>query len=184
MGRFSYMTPKFVMYRGKTGYAMHKWDYLEVYMKRKDTLGCIQHCPLQLHGNFMGYTGDVLWLDLRYSRNTFRDSAGNSHFEAINHNFWFPDYKLNCQPLNPADVDYVKYSSEWRSGWHDASDVMMILSGVSALIASPVAAMRDKGRDFNYPKYLRWTGWSLAAFGVSLGIKIGTQPRKYYLQPK
>jgi len=173
-----------IMFRGKTGYEVAKWDYLEVHMKKKDSAGFLICCPEMLHGFYMGYNDKTLWLDLHYRRIAYTDTAGNSYYQGINYNVYSTTYKLNCQSFNADNVDYIRYSSRWRSTWQDASDVMMVLSGISALIISPVAAMRDGGTNFNYPKYLRWAGWSLAAFGLSMSIKVATQPRMYYMQPK
>jgi hypothetical protein len=175
---------EFVMYRGKTGYVVNKWDYLEIYMKKKETPGFRVCCPETFKGYYMGYDRKALWLDLRTHKASTLDSAGVSNYCITHYGIFSDSYTTNCTALLPGDIDRIEYSSHFRTWWNEASVVLLALSGASALIGAPIAAMEGWGERFNYVKYQRWAGWSMAAFGASLAINIGTQPRRYYMTPR
>lgn len=151
---------------------------LRFHLNPKLAKDCLPCCPEKLDGLYLKRTKDSIWMEAHDWEQIYNDSNGTQYVSYAHYGVFSDNPQPVIKSFSYTDVRTVYYNSPVRSFLNTTSQVVMGVSGVSALLVAPLVSIK-KGGGFNGTRYFRVAGWSLVTFGVGLTINLLTLEREY-----
>jgi hypothetical protein len=157
---------------------VQKYSYIQFNLYPKNAGDCMDCCTDKWAGNYINKNNDSVIISKQWHQKVYNDSNDNNFINTAYYNVYGDVWKEDPHSIAYAEIESVTYNNPFRTKVNDASNTVMTIGVIAALLVAPLANITKHG-NFNGARYMRFAAYGLGFTAVGVTLNLTSQPRKY-----